>query len=143
MHALTQVADETLREEQSQKREDAQRALDNHWFEVTYRVCEPPARQAVREQYAGDIAGYDARLDREGTSPEEKEAKLGAFEARLQSHEPADVHMTTLLLQKESFPEIVANGPQFILPGPSVEPQGPSVPAIPPPQQSGPQGPSF
>jgi hypothetical protein len=150
VHALTNVADETMRAEQATKREESVRALDNHWYDVTYRVCEGPAKTAVAQQYAADLAAYDARLVREGSSPDLKASKLDGFAAQLQTHEQADVHMTTTVLQQQSFPEIVANGPQFQRSAPPIEPEAPpapppapTVPQLPPPQQTGPQGPSL
>jgi len=151
VHSLTQVADETMRAEQAQKREASERALDNHWYDATYRVCEGPAKTAVAGQYGADLAAYNARLDREGASPDQKIIKLDEFGSRLMTHAPADIQMTTTLLQEQSFPEIVANGPQFHVGAPPIDPPAPpgppppgeSVPALPPPQQTGPQGPSF
>jgi len=139
-----------MRTEQAAKREASERALDNHWYYATYRVCEGPAKTAVAGHYAADLVNYDARLDRQGTPPDLKAGKLDAFAARLETHEQADIKMTATLLQQQAFPEIVANGPQFQRSAPSIEPAapagpppGPEVPLLPPPQQTGPQGPSM
>ena len=141
LYAQTQVADESLRAEQNQKREDAERKFDWHWFDETKDLCRGAARQERddknTQQITAQLSAYEAVLDQRGLSAEEKVKALQNQEHILKEH-----HATALAnsdkaleqraaeLQEQDYPKIVENGRQFT---PSLE--------VPTQQRQGPDGP--